>query len=42
MQMKPLDPGFPIQQQLGEAASPIVLVNLFTLERADEDYGDMA
>jgi heme-degrading monooxygenase HmoA len=36
MQMKPLDPGFPIQQQLGEAASPIVLVNLFTLERADE------
>ena len=36
MQMKPLDPTFPIQQQLGERASPVVLVNLFTLDRADE------
>ena len=36
MQMKPLDPTFPIQQQLGEDAGPVVLVNLFTLDRADE------
>ena len=37
MQMKPLVPAFPIQQQLtltGEG--PVVLMNLFTLEPADE------
>jgi len=37
MQIKPLDPAFPIQQQLGLAdQGPVVLVNLFTLDAADE------
>ena len=37
MQMKPLDPAFPIQQQLGlPDEGPVVLVNLFTLDAADE------
>jgi heme-degrading monooxygenase HmoA len=33
---RPLDPGFPIDRQLAVDASPVVLVNLFTLDRADE------
>ncbi|RKU04798.1 antibiotic biosynthesis monooxygenase [Burkholderia sp. Nafp2/4-1b] len=33
---KPMDPAFPIQQQLGIAAEPAVLVNVFTLDPADE------
>ena len=38
IQMKPLDPAFPIQQQLGEPETgPVVLLNVFTLEAADED-----
>lgn len=38
MQMKPLDPAFPVQQQLGlSQPGPVVLINLFTLEAADED-----
>jgi heme-degrading monooxygenase HmoA len=38
MQMKPLDPTFPVQQQLGLThQGPVVLVNLFTLDAADED-----
>ncbi|MBS9721975.1 antibiotic biosynthesis monooxygenase [Tianweitania sp. BSSL-BM11] len=38
MQMKPLDPAFPIQQQLGLShEGPIVLGNLFTIDAADED-----
>lgn len=37
MRMKPLDPTFPIQQQLGLSdAGPVVLVNLFTLDADDE------
>ena len=37
MEMKPLDPAFPIQQQLGLSdEGPVVLVNLFTLDAADE------
>jgi len=37
MQMKPLDPAFPIQQQLGlSEEGPVVLANLFTLDAADE------
>jgi len=37
MQMKPLDPAFPIQQQLGlPDTGPVVLANLFTLDAADE------
>jgi heme-degrading monooxygenase HmoA len=34
--LQPLDPAFPIERQLGIEASPVILVNLFTLERADE------
>lgn len=30
-QFKPMDPAFPIQQQIGIDAEPVVLVNLFTL-----------
>ena len=33
---KPMDPAFPIQQQLGIDAAPVVLVNIFTLDPADE------
>ncbi|MBV9529078.1 MAG: antibiotic biosynthesis monooxygenase [Sphingomonas sp.] len=36
-QMKPLDPAFTVQQQFAERESgPVVLVNLFTLDPADE------
>jgi len=31
-----MDPQFPIEQQLAIAASPVVLINLFTLDEADE------
>ncbi len=31
-QFKPMDPNFPIQQQLGIATEPVVLVNVFTLD----------
>jgi heme-degrading monooxygenase HmoA len=34
--LRPLDPSFPIERQLGVDASPVVLVNLFTLESSDE------
>ena len=34
---KPLDPEFPIEQQLGSNAGPVVLVNLFTVDPADRD-----
>ncbi len=33
---RPLDPAFPIQQQLAIAAAPVVLINVFTLDAADE------
>ncbi|WP_175911813.1 MULTISPECIES: antibiotic biosynthesis monooxygenase family protein [Burkholderia] len=33
---KPMDPAFPIQQQLCIDAQPVVLVNVFTLDPADE------
>ncbi|MGG7648271.1 antibiotic biosynthesis monooxygenase family protein [Pseudomonas sp. ES4] len=33
---KPLDDKFPLQRQLGIAATPVVLINLFTLDYADE------
>lgn len=36
-QFRPLDPNFPIQNQLAIPATPVVLVNLFTLDPADED-----
>jgi heme-degrading monooxygenase HmoA len=34
--LRPLDPAFPIERQLGIDASPVVLVNVFTLDKADE------
>jgi heme-degrading monooxygenase HmoA len=33
---QPLDAAFPIERQLDVDASPVVLVNIFTLDRADE------
>jgi len=35
--MRPLDPAFPIERQIAIDASPVVLVNLFTLDAADEE-----
>lgn len=35
LNLRPLDPAFPIEQQLREAANPVVLVNLFTVAEAD-------
>lgn len=37
LQLKPLDPLVPIVQQLGESQSPVVLVNLFTVDAQDAD-----
>src|SRR5579864_9105488 len=34
--LRPLDPAFPIERQIAIDASPVVLVNVFTLDRADE------
>lgn len=34
--LRPLDPAFPIAQQLAVDAAPVVLVNVFTLDAADE------
>lgn len=34
---KPLDPECPIEQQLGVAAGPVVLINLFTVDAAEQD-----
>ena len=34
--LRPLDPAFPIDRQLAIEANPVVLVNLFTLNQADE------
>ncbi|MBU1210906.1 MAG: antibiotic biosynthesis monooxygenase [Alphaproteobacteria bacterium] len=34
--LKPLDEKFPIERQLGITAAPVVLINLFTLDAADE------
>jgi heme-degrading monooxygenase HmoA len=36
LQLKPLDPSCPIDRQLGVETGPVVLVNLFTLDKADE------
>jgi len=35
-QMRPLDPAFPIDRQIAIDATPVVLVNIFTLDKADE------
>ena len=34
--LRPLDPNFPIERQIGLDEGPVVLVNLFTLDKADE------
>jgi heme-degrading monooxygenase HmoA len=34
--LRPLDPAFPIQRQLAVDAAPVVLVNVFLLDKADE------
>ncbi len=34
--MRPLDPAFPIDRQIAIEAAPVVLVNIFTLAKADE------
>ena len=39
---KPLDPKFPIEQQLGVDAGPVVLVNLFTIDDPAEHDALMA
>src|SRR5271165_5032402 len=36
LQLRPLDPMFPIERQLAVDASPVVLVNVFTLDPEDE------
>jgi heme-degrading monooxygenase HmoA len=36
MELRPLDPVFPIDRQIALDAGPIVLVNVFTLDKADE------
>lgn len=35
--LRPLDPAFPIERQIGIDAVAVVLVNIFTLDKADED-----
>lgn len=37
LQMNPLDPAFPIERQLEIDASPVVLINVFTLDEGDEE-----
>jgi heme-degrading monooxygenase HmoA len=34
--LRPLDPDFPIERQIAIDAGPVVLVNVFTLDKADE------
>src|ERR1700690_4462541 len=34
--MRPLDPHYPIERQLAVDATSVVMVNVFTLEKADE------
>ena len=34
--LRPLDRAFPIERQIAIDASPVVLVNVFTLDKADE------
>ena len=35
--LRPLDPNFPIEQQIAVDTSPVVLVNVFTLDKQDEE-----
>jgi len=34
--IRPMDPAFPIDRQLALNAAPVVLVNVFTMDKADE------
>ena len=34
--LRPLDPSFPIERQLAVDAAPVMLFNVFTLDKADE------
>lgn len=34
--LRPLDPAFPIERQIAIDTGPVVLVNVFTLDKADE------
>lgn len=36
LSLRPMDPAFPIERQLGVDASPVVLVNVFAFDPADE------
>lgn len=36
LQLRPMDPAFPIDRQLGLEVASVVLINLFTLDQADE------
>jgi heme-degrading monooxygenase HmoA len=36
LQLKPFDPAFPVERQFPLEAAPVVLVNVFTLDPADE------
>lgn len=36
VQLRALDPGFPPETEFGLGTSPVVLVNVFTLDKADE------
>jgi heme-degrading monooxygenase HmoA len=37
MSLRPMDPTFPIDRQIALDASPVVLFNVFTLDKADEE-----
>jgi heme-degrading monooxygenase HmoA len=37
LSIRPFDERVPIQQQLGDAANPVILVNIFTVTPADVD-----
>ena len=36
MELRPLDPAFPIDRQIAVDADPVALVNVFTLDKRDE------
>jgi len=35
LQLRPLDPAFPIERQLAEAQNPAILINVFTVAQKD-------
>lgn len=36
LSLRPLDPAFPIERQIALETGPVVLVNVFTVDKADE------